>query len=109
MLLRGGKARKHPQKHPQSAELVLAVKGEISLFMMHNMNVLFFYRVQHMNFSVTILQVASCISQWKTTIKQALQNQAKIIQVKAQENSLYHCYNKNQTPIAKYPVFFLFP
>lgn len=109
MLLRGDKARKHPQKHPQSAELVLAVKGEISLFMMHNMNVLFFYRVQHMNFSVTILQVASCISQWKTTIKQALQNQAKIIQVKAQENSLYHCYNKNQTPIAKYPVFFLFP
>jgi len=77
--------------------------------MMHNMNVLFFYRVQHLNFSITILQVTSCVSQWKTIKKEALQNQAKIIQAKAQEKSLYHCYNKNQTPIAKCPIFFSVP
>lgn len=77
--------------------------------MMLNMNVLFFYRVQHLNFSITILQVASCVSQWKPIKNQALQNQAKIIQATAQENSLYYCYNKNQTPIAKYPMFLIFP
>lgn len=108
MLLRGHKARKHPQEHQQSPELVLCCQRLNLPVYMHNMNVLLFYRVQHLNLSIAILQVASCVRQKKTIRNQVLQNHVKLMQTKAQENSLYHGYNKYQTPVAKCLRFFSF-